>query len=177
MKNKVLPLFSILLLSSSVLAMDETEKTDKSGHTIHVGFSKLSGDLSDVADDSSFSFGYDYTTKNGVIFGGYYVPELLSVSASYAGIGAAVESSVLGAYSGYQFDNDFRLTAGLSFTHSEAAIATYYTSASDDETNIGLMLGGDYLINKKILIGGRLSTHDVGGVDGVSFGLNAGYKF
>ncbi|GHY43111.1 hypothetical protein VCSRO118_3684 [Vibrio cholerae] len=93
------------------------------------------------------------------------------------GVGVALESSVLGIYSGYQFDNNIRLTAGLSFTYSEAAIATAYESAYDDETNVGIMVGVDYLFNEKFLLGTRLSTHDVGGVDGTTIGLNAGYKF
>ncbi|GIC17798.1 hypothetical protein VCSRO145_3650 [Vibrio cholerae] len=39
------------------------------------------------------------------------------------------------------------------------------------------MVGVDYLFNEKFLLGTRLSTHDVGGVDGTTIGLNAGYKF
>ncbi|GHW31970.1 hypothetical protein VCSRO161_3638 [Vibrio cholerae] len=174
--KKTIALSIALALSTSAFASEMTH-ADKSGHTIHIGISKLSGDLSDISDDSVFSLGYDYTTKTGAIIGGYYMPELLSVSASYMGVGVALESSVLGIYSGYQFDNNIRLTAGLSFTYSEAAIATAYESAYDDETNVGIMVGVDYLFNEKFLLGTRLSTHDVGGVDGTTIGLNAGYKF
>ncbi len=174
--KKTIALSIALALSTSAFA-SETTQTDKSGHTIHVGISKLSGDISDISDDSAFSFGYDYTTKKGVIIGGYYMPELLSASASYMGVGAALDSSVLGIYSGYQFDNNVRLTAGLSFTYTEAAIATNVLSASDDETNAGIMVGVDYLFKENFLIGTRLSTHDVGGLDGTTIGINAGYKF
>ena len=174
--KKTIALSIALALSTSAFA-SETTQTDKSGHTIYVGISKLSGDISDISDDSAFSFGYDYTTKKGVIIGGYYMPELLSASASYMGAGAALDSSVLGLYSGYQFDNNVRLTAGLSFTYTEAAIATNVLSASDDEIKTGIMVGVDYLFKENFLIGTRLSTHDIGGLDGTTIGINAGYKF
>jgi hypothetical protein len=175
--KKILALSITLALSTSAFASENISQSDKSGHTISIGFSKLSGDISEISDDTALSFGYDYTTKKGVIIGGYYMPELLSASASYMGIGATLESSVLGIYSGYQFDNNIRLTAGLSFTYTEAAIATGFSSASDNETSAGLMVGVDYLFKENFLIGSRLSTHDISGVDGTTIGINAGYKF
>ncbi len=175
--KKTLALSIALALSTSVFASDNITQSDKSGHVVSIGFSKISGDMSDISDDIAFSFGYDYTTKAGVIIGGYYMPELFSKSASYMGIRAELESTVLGIYSGYQFDNNIRLTAGLSFTSSEAKLATSYASVSDDETNTGLMVGIDYLFTENFLIGSRLATHDVGGFDGTTIGINAGYKF
>lgn len=177
MKKTIALSITLALLTSTSAFASEMTHADKSGHTIHLGISKLSGDISDISDDSALSFGYDYTTKTGVIIGGYYMPELLSASASYMGVGAAIESSVLGIYSGYQFDNNIRLTAGLSFTYTEAAIATHFGSASDDETKIGIMVGIDYLFKENFLLGTRLSTHDVGGIDGTTIGINVGYKF
>lgn len=177
MKKLVLSIGLALALSTSAFASENINQSDKTGHTISIGLSKLSGDISDISDDSVFSFGYDYTTKTGVIIGGYYMPELLSASASYIGMSAALESSVIGIYSGYQFDNNIRMTVGLSFTYTSATIATSYASASDDDINAGLMIGIDYLLKENFLIGSRLSTHDVGGVDGTTIGINAGYKF
>lgn len=178
MNNNALSFASILLfLSSSVVAMDNMNQYDKSGHTIYVGISKMSGDLSRIGDDTAFSFGYDYTTKNGIIIGGYYTPKLLSASSSYSGISSTLDSKVLGVYSGYQFNNNFRFTTGFSFTDTKATIATSSLSASDSENNVGFMLGADYLFNNQLIVGARISTHDVGSVNGTTIGINVGYKF
>ncbi|MGL5290521.1 MAG: outer membrane beta-barrel protein [Vibrionaceae bacterium] len=196
--KKVLALALPLFISTQALAYEDVTPRDKSGHTFHVGVSKLTGDLSDAIagyydhgevlfdkhDDAIFNFGYDYTTKFGVIFGGYYMPQLMSVS--FADL-LWIESQVLGFYSGYQFDNNIRLTAGLSFTYTEADLPSL---SSDSETNVGFMVGLEYLAANKFLIGARVTTHEVatihydnmanaayGNVTGTTIGINIGYKF
>lgn len=176
MNNNALLLTSLFLFSTAAVAMDSVVQRDKSGHTVHVGISTMRGDLSNVAENSLFSFGYDYTTKDGAIFGGYYLPELLSKSTYVFGLGASIESNVLGLYSGYQFDNNFRLTGGLSFTYSQAIFSSNYASVISDETNISFLVGADYLF-EQFLVGARISSHDVAGIDGTTFGINIGYKF
>ncbi|MGL5336665.1 MAG: outer membrane beta-barrel protein [Enterovibrio sp.] len=195
MIKKVLVLTLPLILSGQALAnkYDMQDTKSKAGHTFHVGVSKLTGDLSDAIadskvlfdkhDDAIFSLGYDYTTKAGVIFGGYYMPELLSVVASLPVtapvVGNApveIKSQVLGFYSGYQFDNNLRLTGGLSFTYTEGdRHFTEYTT-SDSETNLGFMLGLDYLIADNFLVGARVTSHKVGENSGITTGINLGYK-
>lgn len=176
MNYSALLLPSLLLFSTAAVAMDSVVQSDKSGHTVHVGISTMRGDLSNVAENGLFSFGYDYTTKDGVIFGGYYMPELLSKSASIFGMGATIESTVLGLYSGYQFDNNFRFTGGLNFTYSQAIFSSRYATVFTDETNMSFLVGADYLF-KQFLVGARISSHDVSGIDGTTFGINIGYKF
>ncbi|MGL5336296.1 MAG: outer membrane beta-barrel protein [Enterovibrio sp.] len=181
--KKHLALSIILALSTSAFAAERVNLADKSGHTLSIGFSKLTGDLADISDDYAFSFGYDYTTSNGVIFGGFYTPELLSVAGTIIGLPESrleLDASVLGLYSGYQFDNNVRLTAGLSFTRAEENITLGNVlgniSSTADETKTGFMLGIDYLW-QHILIGSRVTTHDVAGLDGTTISINAGYKF
>ncbi|MGL5335777.1 MAG: hypothetical protein ACRC9R_06480 [Enterovibrio sp.] len=206
--KKVLALALPLILSAQVLANEGVMTKDKSGHTVHIGISKLSGDISSALADSSgnlifnesdntiYSFGYDYTTKSGVIFGGYYIPELRSESRAEAYSapvtavlwGASLESKVLGLYSGYQFDNNLRFTAGLSATRSETSGYKYMTAFplssyqhKQQKTKIGFMLGLDYLVAEKFLVGARISTHEIefDGInsDGAIIGVNLGYKF
>ncbi|ROV59086.1 hypothetical protein EGH82_15265 [Vibrio ponticus] len=149
---------------------------DKSGHTIQVGFAELFGDLSEGNEGILFSLGYDYTNRNGIILGGYYKPELISGSGSYAGVGISLESDVLGFYSGYQINDNFRLTGGFSLTFAEIVMSTAYGFVSDSETNVGLNLGFDFLVNN-LVVGSRLDTHDIYGVEGTTVTFNLGFKF
>ncbi|NLS14146.1 porin family protein [Vibrio sp. SM6] len=174
--KKTLALSVLLALSTSAIASESTTQ-DKSGHTLSIGMSKVSGDISNISDDTVFSVSYDYTTNQGVIIGGYFMPELVSSSMSYMDVNLSLDTSVLGMYLGYQFDNNIRLTSGLSFTTVEAKLSDNYASVSDEETNTGFMFGIDYLFSEKVLIGTRFVTHDVAGVEGSSMGISAGYKF
>ncbi|MGL4734221.1 MAG: outer membrane beta-barrel protein [Enterovibrio sp.] len=174
--KKILALAIALGMSTSVLASgEEIIQRDKSGHTFHVGVSKLQGDAADAvsilfgSDDAVFSLGYDYTTKVGVIFGGYYMPSLLSKYSSLLILG--IDAQALGFYSGYQFDNNLRLTGGLSFTNYDVGGFVSYS-----DTSLGVTVGLDYLVAEKFLIGARASTHDIDGFDGTTVGINLGYK-
>lgn len=176
MYKKLTLLCSALLFSTSALA---TQIKTHNPHTIYVGYGQLTGDLSQI-EKTNISFGYDYTNQNRVIFGAYYIPNLISESetAFVPGFGEltlTLVSSTLGLYSGYQFDNHIRFTYGLSMTNSDATISgSYYLNES--ESNIGINFGLDYAIDK-FMLGGRLTTHDVGDVTGSTFAINAGFKF
>ncbi|MGL4827228.1 MAG: hypothetical protein ACRC24_07140 [Vibrionaceae bacterium] len=193
--KKILALAIALGMSTSVLASEEEIiQKDKSGHAFYVGVSRLQGDLadavsagagSDISKDAVYSFGYDYTTSSGIIWGGYYTPKLLSESSNnsdaLASYGDSLKAQVLGFYSGYQFDNNIRLTAGVSFNNFKYegyrydAVGNY--EESERKTNIGITLGLDYLVVEKFLIGARLNTHEYRHLEATTIGFNVGYKF
>lgn len=182
MRNISLIFSSFFLLSTSAIAMDLSEQPSemmvntKNKHNLYIGTSKISGHISNLSDNSAFSFGYDYTLDNNVIIGAYYMPELVSRSVSFAGVRTEIESRDFGIYSGYHFDNNFRLTAGLNFTNSKSSINSRTLAISDDNSEVGFNFGIDYQINH-FLIGGRFATHDVGGFDGNTITLNIGVSF
>ncbi|MGL5334606.1 MAG: outer membrane beta-barrel protein [Enterovibrio sp.] len=171
--KKVLALALPLVMSTLTFANEGVIPQGKRGHTVHVGLSVQQGELSDISGDTVFSFGYDYTTSSGLIFGGFYMPELLSESYAYKWYPLSLTSSVFGTYAGYQFDNNLRLTGGLSFTYTELDFNRETTA----ETNVGFTIGLDYLVTEKFLIGSRLNTHDVDSFTGTTIGINVGYKF
>ncbi|MGL5251437.1 MAG: outer membrane beta-barrel protein [Enterovibrio sp.] len=194
--KKILALAVALGMSASALASEEEiMQRDKSGHTFHVGVSRLQGDLadaakeafgSDVSKDALFSVGYDYTTKRGIILGAYYMPRMLSESMDVTNgslsMGDTIKSQVIGLYTGYQFDNNIRLTGGAAFTYTkedyyeiDSVLGGYEETTK--ETVVGLMLGLDYLIAEKLLIGARVSAHEYDNLSATLVGINLGYKF
>ncbi|MGL5290403.1 MAG: outer membrane beta-barrel protein [Vibrionaceae bacterium] len=188
--KKVLALALPLVISAPLFANEGVMPKDKSGHTAHVSISILKGDLSDKwatqdqvtrdeYSDVRFSVGYDYTTKDGVIIGGYYMPMLISKSATNRfDTQSSMTADVLGFYSGYQFDNNIRVTGGLSFTHAEGyVIAEENNVILGSQTNMGFMIGLDYLVEENFLIGSRLSSHDIYDLQGTAIGFHIGYKF
>lgn len=173
MNKKFLMLSAVLLFSTPVFSL---EATDRSGHSVYVGFSQVSGGASDLVDGLVPSFGYDYTTGNSLIFGGYIIPELISVSSANSFVSVAFESSVVGLYTGIHDENNFRITSGLNFISSAAVVATNAAFASGEETRVGFDFGVDYL-KDNLLIGVRLSTYKISSFDGVILGVNIGYQF
>ena len=74
----------------------------------------------------------------------------------------------------YEFDNNLRFTAGLNVTNTEAAMAASGTSATADDTNVGIYLGAGMFV-ENFFFCATLSTYTVADIDGTSIGLNAGY--
>lgn len=170
---------SALFLAFSVQASDYSTPTyygAKQGHHLYVGYSSIGGDLSDTADNMPFSVGYDYTTHNGIIVGAYYMPELYNDVKPAYNLRYSVDSSVLGLYSGYQFDNNIRVTAGLNFTHSEVRVMAPNAYAVDSDLNGGFVIGADYQI-QNIVVGGRFATHKMADTSASTFTANIGFKF
>lgn len=171
--NKLLMLLSVVLLSVSSYAQ-ASRSID--GHTYHVLGTKLSGDLAKKYDNKSVGFGYDYTAKDGWIFGVEYIPTLLSESVTLGSFKGSVESGALALYNGYQLDENVRLIGGLNFTFTDSLISNELAFASGSEVRPGIVIGADYVFNQ-YLFGGRIFTHKAGGMHGVSIGFSLGYKF
>lgn len=176
MNERLLVMSALFLTSGPALAMNLADPMDKSGHSVYVGAAKLTGDLSDHVSKTVLSLGYDYTFANGAIFGGYFVPQLLSGTVTVPSKFSSVKAKVFGAYTGYTFDNNLRLTGGMSFTYTETKRTALGYFVSEGRTNVGGNIGLDY-VYKGFLVGTRLDTHRVDDINGITIGLNLGYKF
>lgn len=171
MNKSALAIVSLLLLSSYAQAMEENR------NTVYLGASVIAGDLSNLSDKTAFTVGYDYTLPNRMLIGGYFTPKLLSESGSVSSFVSSIDSSAVGIYGGYHFENNFRATAGVTFTKTELMTSIVNLPlTSDEETNVGFNVGADYILNN-IMLGGRISYHDIIGIKGTTVGFNLGFQF
>ncbi|MGD1448239.1 outer membrane beta-barrel protein [Vibrio harveyi] len=166
--NKNILVCVLSLVSASAVA-NEVESINKSGLGIRVGYSLVSGDISELEDTGGMTFAMDYTFENGVIVGVNYVPTLAEEKHSTIGI----ESSMIGVYGGYQFDSGLKLTGGLAQTRTDAYVFEY--SGSQDDMHP--MFGVGYQMTSSLSVDAQFTFLDVADVEGINTTLLVGYKF
>ena len=180
--NKFLIALSLLPLSISAEELS-APNYDKSGFTLQIGASKLGGDMGFYGigpngETVGVSFGGSYTSEKGVILGGLYTPTVASDAASSSAIAVTLEIDSLSLFGGYQFDNNIRLTGGLTISEIEGYVASkYYGSASASERNSGFNIGLGYEFNNGLSLEGRFATLDLVGISGSTMNIVGGYKF
>ncbi|EPN0316257.1 hypothetical protein ACTTZI_004159 [Vibrio vulnificus] len=158
------------------------------GFSIHAGYSAMTGELSDrMSDSSTLNVDLAYTFDNGFILGARYAPELVSGEFSpsakdpevKASVVHSIESNGYGAYIGYQDISGFRSSIGVMFVETKIE--------QSKDSSLGYMASVGYLTNHNISLDLTATYLNLGNFtknafndgtsEGVSIGLNLGYKF
>lgn len=204
MKLKIVSVAILLGVSSAATAATEnTYNPQEAGFSVHAGYSGMTGEFSDrVSDSNAYNIDLAYTFDNGVFIGGRFAPDIIKgtfVRADDKPVAppvtpdpepetearngkeaslSSIESDGYGAFVGYQDISGFRTSLGLMF------IDTKINEQKD--SSLGYIASVGYLVNNisidvnatYVNLGDfAKSAFNDGTSEGVSLGLNLGYKF
>lgn len=176
-------IIALSFLPFSLFAGDFASSTvNKTGFTAQGGVSILGGNMDGYGigpngDTTGISFGGAYTFNNGVIAGGLYTPEVAEDSARLGGTSASLTIQSLSLFGGYHFDNNIRVTGGLTVSEIEGTISNHFYNQSVSENNTGINLGVGYEFNNAWSIETRYASMKLAGISGNTVNLLLGYKF
>ena len=146
---------------------------NKEGFIFTYGKSQLTGDLNmDIGKTGSYSYGINYTWRDGAIFGVQYTPDALSLHGNDPWSERSVSSSVTSLFIGHETDNSFRITGGLSLT--ESTVDQFFNYR--EEGHLGFNFGLEYVLADFLSMGARWESMDVSGMGGGNFSINFGLK-